>query len=137
MIQHAQQGLLGNFIGQGIELRIARGKPLGKRVGERAADDGPQILQGAFPVGAPAEERARIQSWLLRSGCRASLLRAWLPRSLSVLGEAYPGRRGGGKSICRRPGLVVWALKLADNHPIPAYGRLIRRTVAPNRRWFP
>ena len=33
--------------------------------------------------------------------------------------------------------MVEWTLALADNHPLPAYGRLIRRMVEPNRTWFP
>jgi uncharacterized membrane protein YphA (DoxX/SURF4 family) len=33
--------------------------------------------------------------------------------------------------------MVDWTLALADNHPVPAYGRLIRRVVEPNRAWFP
>lgn len=33
--------------------------------------------------------------------------------------------------------MVDWTLALADNHPVPAYGRLIRKTVEPNRAWFP
>ena len=33
--------------------------------------------------------------------------------------------------------MVEWTLALADNHPVPAYGRLIRRMVEPNRTWFP
>jgi thiosulfate dehydrogenase [quinone] large subunit len=33
--------------------------------------------------------------------------------------------------------MVEWTLALADNHPVPAYGRLIRRMVEPNRSWFP
>jgi thiosulfate dehydrogenase [quinone] large subunit len=33
--------------------------------------------------------------------------------------------------------MVDWTLALADNHPVPAYGRLIRRMVEPNRSWFP
>ncbi len=33
--------------------------------------------------------------------------------------------------------MVDWTLALADNHPIPAYGKLIRKTVEPNRAWFP
>ncbi|MCP4168267.1 MAG: DoxX family membrane protein [Chloroflexi bacterium] len=28
-------------------------------------------------------------------------------------------------------------MALADNHPIPAYVRLIRRTVEPKASWFP
>jgi thiosulfate dehydrogenase [quinone] large subunit len=33
--------------------------------------------------------------------------------------------------------MVGWTLALADNHPIPAYGRVIRKTVEPNASWFP
>lgn len=33
--------------------------------------------------------------------------------------------------------MADWTLSLADNHPVPAYGRLIRGLVAPNRSWFP
>jgi|GEM_PF-347057 len=33
--------------------------------------------------------------------------------------------------------MVDWTLALADNHPVPAYGRLIRRMIEPNRTWFP
>ena len=33
--------------------------------------------------------------------------------------------------------MVEWTLALADNHPVPAYGRLIRRMIEPNRTWFP
>ena len=33
--------------------------------------------------------------------------------------------------------MVNWTLDLADNHPVPAYGALIKRTVGPNRAWFP
>jgi thiosulfate dehydrogenase [quinone] large subunit len=33
--------------------------------------------------------------------------------------------------------MVDWTLDLADNHPVPAYGRLIRKMVEPNRAWFP
>jgi len=33
--------------------------------------------------------------------------------------------------------MVNWTLALADNHPVPAYGRLIKATVAPNASWFP
>jgi thiosulfate dehydrogenase [quinone] large subunit len=33
--------------------------------------------------------------------------------------------------------MVSWTLDLADNHPVEAYGRLIRRTVEPNASWFP
>jgi thiosulfate dehydrogenase [quinone] large subunit len=33
--------------------------------------------------------------------------------------------------------MANWTLALADNHPIPAFGRLIRKTVEPNRAWFP
>ncbi len=30
-----------------------------------------------------------------------------------------------------------WTLALADNHPIPAFGRLYRGLVEPNASWFP
>lgn len=33
--------------------------------------------------------------------------------------------------------MANWTLALADNHPVPAYGKLIRRTVEPNASWFP
>ena len=33
--------------------------------------------------------------------------------------------------------MVDWTLALADNHPVPTYGRLIRKMVEPNRAWFP
>ncbi len=33
--------------------------------------------------------------------------------------------------------MANWTLALADNHPVPAYGRLIRATVEPNTSWFP
>ena len=33
--------------------------------------------------------------------------------------------------------MVNWTLALADNHPIPAYGKIIRKTVEPNASWFP
>ena len=33
--------------------------------------------------------------------------------------------------------MVDWTLALAENHPVPAYGRLIRKMVEPNRSWFP
>jgi len=33
--------------------------------------------------------------------------------------------------------MTNWTLALADNHPVPAYGRLIRKTVEPNASWFP
>jgi thiosulfate dehydrogenase [quinone] large subunit len=33
--------------------------------------------------------------------------------------------------------MVRWSLALADSHPVPAYGRLIRGLIAPNARWFP
>ena len=34
-------------------------------------------------------------------------------------------------------GMVGWTLALADNHPIPAYGRFIKGLVSGNRSWFP
>lgn len=33
--------------------------------------------------------------------------------------------------------MVDWTLALAENHPVPAYGKLIKQIVGPNRRWFP
>ena len=33
--------------------------------------------------------------------------------------------------------MADWALALADNHPWPTFGRLIKRMVEPNRLWFP
>ena len=33
--------------------------------------------------------------------------------------------------------MADWTLALAENHPAPAYGKLIKRIVGPNRRWFP
>jgi thiosulfate dehydrogenase [quinone] large subunit len=33
--------------------------------------------------------------------------------------------------------MAGWTLTLADNHPIPAYGRVIKKTVEPNASWFP
>ena len=33
--------------------------------------------------------------------------------------------------------MVNWTVALADNHPIPAFGRVIKGLVAPNASWFP
>lgn len=33
--------------------------------------------------------------------------------------------------------MVNWTLALADNHPVPAFGNLIKKTVEPNGSWFP
>lgn len=33
--------------------------------------------------------------------------------------------------------MVNWTLSLADNHPVPAFGRMIRGLVEPNASWFP
>ncbi len=33
--------------------------------------------------------------------------------------------------------MVNWTVALADNHPMPAYGRLVKGLVAPNASWFP
>ncbi len=48
------------------------------------------------------------------------------------------------KSVLHKPlrnfldeSMVSWTLSLADNHPVPAYGKIIRRTVEPNASWFP
>jgi thiosulfate dehydrogenase [quinone] large subunit len=48
------------------------------------------------------------------------------------------------KSVLHKPlrsfldeSMVSWTLSLADNHPVPAYGKIIRRTIEPNASWFP
>ena len=33
--------------------------------------------------------------------------------------------------------MVDWTLALAENHPVPAYGKLIKQIVGPSRGWFP
>lgn len=33
--------------------------------------------------------------------------------------------------------MANWTLALADNHPVPAFGRAIKGLVAPNATWFP
>lgn len=33
--------------------------------------------------------------------------------------------------------MTNWTLALADNHPVPAYGRLIKAMVESNASWFP
>jgi len=33
--------------------------------------------------------------------------------------------------------MVGWTLALADNHPVPAFGRAIKGLVEPNASWFP
>jgi thiosulfate dehydrogenase [quinone] large subunit len=33
--------------------------------------------------------------------------------------------------------MVNWTLALADNHPVPAYGKFIKAIVAPTASWFP
>lgn len=33
--------------------------------------------------------------------------------------------------------MVNWTIALADNHPVPAFGNLIKSTIAPNASWFP
>lgn len=33
--------------------------------------------------------------------------------------------------------MTNWTVALAENHPVPAYGRLIKSVVAPNQSWFP
>lgn len=33
--------------------------------------------------------------------------------------------------------MVNWTLALADNHPVPAFGRHIRTLIEPNASWFP
>jgi thiosulfate dehydrogenase [quinone] large subunit len=33
--------------------------------------------------------------------------------------------------------MTDWTLALADNHPVPAFGRAIKALVEPNASWFP
>ncbi len=33
--------------------------------------------------------------------------------------------------------MVNWTLALADNHPVPAYGKFIKAIVTPTASWFP
>ena len=33
--------------------------------------------------------------------------------------------------------MVGWTVALAENHPVPAFGRAIKGLVAPNAAWFP
>ena len=33
--------------------------------------------------------------------------------------------------------MVNWTAALADNHPVPAYGRFIKGIIVPNGAWFP
>jgi thiosulfate dehydrogenase [quinone] large subunit len=33
--------------------------------------------------------------------------------------------------------MTNWTVALADNHPVPAYGRLIKALVVPTAAWFP
>ncbi|MFQ5408831.1 MAG: TQO small subunit DoxD [Anaerolineales bacterium] len=33
--------------------------------------------------------------------------------------------------------MVGWTVALADNHPVPAFGRAIKSVVEPNASWFP
>lgn len=47
----------------------------------------------------------------------------------SVLHKPRPGFVRGG--------MVRWTLALADNHPLPLFGRAIKRLVEPNAGWFP
>ena len=32
--------------------------------------------------------------------------------------------------------MTNWTIALAENHPVPAYGNLIKKTVEPNASWF-
>lgn len=48
------------------------------------------------------------------------------------------------KSVLHKPlrefvsgDMVEWTISLAENHPVPAFGRLIKNMVAPNASWFP
>lgn len=33
--------------------------------------------------------------------------------------------------------MTGWTIALAENHPVPVYGKLIKKTVEPNASWFP
>ncbi len=33
--------------------------------------------------------------------------------------------------------MINWSVSLAENHPVPAFGSLIKRTLEPNATWFP
>jgi thiosulfate dehydrogenase [quinone] large subunit len=33
--------------------------------------------------------------------------------------------------------MTGWTIALAENHPVPAYGKLIKALVGPNAAWFP
>jgi thiosulfate dehydrogenase [quinone] large subunit len=33
--------------------------------------------------------------------------------------------------------MANWTLALADNHPVPTFGRMIKGLVEPNQSWFP
>ena len=48
------------------------------------------------------------------------------------------------KSVLHKPlksfldhGMADWTIKLADNHPVPAFGGVIKSLVGRNRSWFP
>ncbi len=48
------------------------------------------------------------------------------------------------KSVLHKPlrkfiegGMVDWTISLADNHPVPAFGSMIKTMVSSNRVWFP
>lgn len=48
------------------------------------------------------------------------------------------------KSVLHKPlrsfldhGMADWTIKLAENHPVPAFGRAIKALVSGNRGWFP
>jgi thiosulfate dehydrogenase [quinone] large subunit len=48
------------------------------------------------------------------------------------------------KSVLHKPlrrfldhGMADWTLKLADNHPVPAFGRFMKTLIGKNRKWFP
>ena len=33
--------------------------------------------------------------------------------------------------------MVDWTVQLADNHPVEAFGRMLKAMIVPNRAWFP
>lgn len=65
-----------------------------------------------------------VEQWLaiLRIGIGLWWLKSFLHKPLRKFVESQ---------------MVDWTLDLADNHPSPTFGRLIKRLVWPNRSWFP
>jgi thiosulfate dehydrogenase [quinone] large subunit len=65
-----------------------------------------------------------VEQWLaiLRIGIGLWWLKSFLHKPLTNFIESQ---------------MAEWTLALADNHPWPTFGRLIKRMVEPNRFWFP